>query len=47
MTMGDPIVVFDTDCIQQHNLSPRAFNAAVARLRQTFRHARKNSLHSA
>jgi hypothetical protein len=31
---------------QQHNLSPRAFNAAVARLRQTFRHARKNSLHS-
>ena len=32
---------------QQHNLSPRAFNAAVARLRQTFRHARKNSLHSA
>jgi hypothetical protein len=31
---------------QQHNLKPQAFNAAVARLRQTFRHARKNSLHS-
>jgi hypothetical protein len=26
---------------QQHNLKPQAFNAAVARLRQTFRHAPK------
>jgi hypothetical protein len=28
---------------QQHNLKPRAFNAAVARLRQTFRHAPKTA----
>ena len=28
---------------QQQNLSPRAFNAAVARLRQTFRHAPKTA----
>jgi hypothetical protein len=32
---------------QQHNLSPRAFNAAVARLRQTFRRARKTALNPA
>src|SRR3954454_11020457 len=32
---------------QQRNLSPRAFNAAVARLRQTFRHARKTALNPA
>jgi hypothetical protein len=32
---------------QQHNLKPQAFNVAVARLRQTFRHVRKNSLHPA
>jgi hypothetical protein len=28
---------------QQHNLKPQAFNAAVARLRQTFRHAPKTA----
>jgi hypothetical protein len=32
---------------QKHNLSPRAFNAAVARLRQTFRHAPKTASKSA
>jgi hypothetical protein len=32
---------------QQHNLSPRVFNAAVARLRQTFRHAPKTAANSA
>jgi hypothetical protein len=28
---------------QQHNLKPQAFNAAVTRLRQTFRHAPKTA----
>jgi hypothetical protein len=28
---------------QQHNLKPQAFNVAVARLRQTFRHAPKTA----
>ena len=28
---------------QQHNLKPQAFNAAVARLRQTFQHAPKTA----
>ena len=28
---------------QQHNLKPQAFNAAVARLRQTFQHAPKTT----
>ena len=28
---------------QQHNLKPQAFNAAVAGLRQTFRHAQKTT----
>ena len=32
---------------QQRNLSPRAFNAAVARLRQNFRHASKTVSNSA
>jgi hypothetical protein len=32
---------------QQQNLSPRAFNAAAARLRQTFRHAPKTASKSA
>ena len=32
---------------QQQDLSPRAFNAAVARLRQTFRHAPKTASNSA
>jgi hypothetical protein len=42
-TSGLPRAVF----CQQHNLSPRAFNAAVARLRQTFRHAPKAAHSSA
>jgi hypothetical protein len=42
-TSGLPRAVF----CQQHNLSPRAFNAAVARLRQTFRHAPKAASSSA
>ena len=42
-TSGLPRAVY----CQQHNLSPRAFNAAVARLRQTFRHVRKTALNPA
>ena len=42
-TSGLPRAVY----CQQHNLSPRAFNAAVARLRQTFRHARKTAFNPA
>jgi hypothetical protein len=42
-TSGLPRAVY----CQQHTLSPRAFNAAVARLRQTFRHARKTALNPA
>jgi hypothetical protein len=42
-TSGLPRAVF----CQQHNLSSRAFNAAIARLRQTFRHAPKAAPSSA
>ena len=42
-TSGLPRAVY----CQQHNLSPRAFNAAVARLRQTFRPDPKTASKSA